>query len=187
MQQGHLNQWIDQAKTRDLARTADQQQQVPEAEVQPMVQVIHGPLNKAAAERLRDELAQAEAPREVLTVGHSQKRRHSQQSSGRSITFIEQDLRRVQLPHNDALVISLRIGPAMVQRVLIDQGSSAEVMYFNMFQALKIPTEDLQPTEVPLVGFNGAPIWPLGKITLSVREGSKTVDMDFIVVNVPSP
>ena len=90
-------------------------------------------------------------------------------------------------PHNDALVISIRIGPAMVRRVLVDQGSSAEVMYFNMFQALKIPAEDLHPTEVLLVGFNGAPVWPLGKITLPVRAGSKTMEMDFIVVNVPSP
>ena len=140
-----------------------------------MVQVIHGPLNKAAAERLRAELAQEEAPREVLTVGHSQKRRHSQQNSGLSITFTEQDLRRVQLPHNDALVISLRIGSAMVQRVLVDQGSSDEVMYFNMFQALNIPAEDLQPTEVPLVGFNGELVWPLGKITLPVIAGSRRV------------
>ena len=75
----------------------------------------------------------------------------------------------------------------MVQRVLVDQGSSAEVMYFNMFQALKIPADDLQPTEVPLVGFNGAPVWPLGKITLPIRADSKTLDMEFIVVNVPSP
>ena len=60
-------------------------------------------------------------------------------------------------------------------------------MYFNMFQALKILAEDLQPNEVSLVGFNGAPVWPLGKVTLSVRAGSKTVEMDFIVVNVLSP
>ena len=60
-------------------------------------------------------------------------------------------------------------------------------MYFNMFQALKIPAEDLQPTEVPFVGFNGGPVWPLGKITLPGRAGSSTVDTDFIVVNVTSP
>jgi hypothetical protein len=45
------------------------------------------------------------------------------------ISFSDSDLRDVQLPHNDPLVVTLRIGNYDVQRVLIDQGSFAEVMY----------------------------------------------------------
>jgi hypothetical protein len=41
------------------------------------------------------------------------------------ISFSDSDLRDVQLPHNDPLVVTLRIGNYDVQRVLIDQGSFA--------------------------------------------------------------
>uniref|UniRef100_A0A2N9GE52 Reverse transcriptase domain-containing protein n=1 Tax=Fagus sylvatica TaxID=28930 RepID=A0A2N9GE52_FAGSY len=42
------------------------------------------------------------------------------------ISFSDSDLKDVQLPHNDPLVITLRIGNYDVQRVLVDQGSFAE-------------------------------------------------------------
>uniref|UniRef100_A0A2N9H8G2 Retrotransposon gag domain-containing protein n=1 Tax=Fagus sylvatica TaxID=28930 RepID=A0A2N9H8G2_FAGSY len=44
-----------------------------------------------------------------------------------TISFSDSDLHDVQLPHNDPLVITLRIGNYDVKRVLVDQGSFAEV------------------------------------------------------------
>ncbi len=46
-----------------------------------------------------------------------------------TISFSDGDLKDVQLPHSDPLVITLRIGNYDVKRVLVDQGSFAEVMY----------------------------------------------------------
>ena len=46
-----------------------------------------------------------------------------------TISFSDSDLHDVQLPHNNPLVITLRIGNYDVKRVLVDQGSFAEVMY----------------------------------------------------------
>ncbi|XP_058202626.1 uncharacterized protein LOC131317062 [Rhododendron vialii] len=95
-----------------------------------------------------------------------------------SITFTEQDLQRVQTPHSDALVITVQISTHSVKRVLIDQGSSAEVMYLSLFKELKIPKSCLLPAEVPLIGFSGTPIWPLGRITLPVVTGSVASNLD---------
>jgi hypothetical protein len=39
---------------------------------------------------------------------------------GQTISFSNSDLKDVQLPHNDPLVITLRIGNYDVQRILID-------------------------------------------------------------------
>ncbi|XP_058211606.1 uncharacterized protein LOC131323781 [Rhododendron vialii] len=39
----------------------------------------------------------------------------------------------------------------------------------------------------PLVSFTEAPIWPLGMILLPVRAGSRVIDVEFVVVNSPSP
>ncbi|XP_058216863.1 uncharacterized protein LOC131327744 [Rhododendron vialii] len=71
-----------------------------------------------------------------------------------------------QLPHNDALVVTLRIETFNVRRVLVDQGSLVEVMYYYLFKDLKILDTNLHPSEVPLIEFNGALVWPLDMITL---------------------
>ena len=45
------------------------------------------------------------------------------------IRFSDEDKLGTLQPHNDALVITLRIGGYDVKRVLVDQGSAVEVMY----------------------------------------------------------
>ena len=60
-------------------------------------------------------------------------------------------------------------------------------MYYSMYKELGYRSEDLQPTDVPLVGFNVATIWPLGKIHLYVMIGSVTEHVEFVVVDCPSP
>lgn len=46
---------------------------------------------------------------------------------------------------------------------------------------------DLQPCSVPLIGFSGASVWPLGRITLPVTAGTRTFNMEFVVVKMSSP
>ncbi|XP_058189355.1 uncharacterized protein LOC131306941 [Rhododendron vialii] len=84
-------------------------------------------------------------------------------------------------------MVTLCIGTFNVQCVLVDQDNSVEVVYYSLFKDLKISDTDLRPSKVPLIRFNGAPIWPLGTITLPVRAGSVVLDMEFVVVDVPSP
>ena len=90
-------------------------------------------------------------------------------------------------PHDDALVIILRIGGNDVKRVMVDQGSAAEIMYPNLFKGLNLRTEDLTPYNSPLVSFEGKVIIPKGQIRLPVQTGSETVEVDFIVVDAYSP
>ena len=49
-------------------------------------------------------------------------------------------------PHDDALVIILRIGGYDVKRVMVDQGSAAEIMYLDLFKGLNLRTEDRRLT-----------------------------------------
>ena len=89
--------------------------------------------------------------------------------------------------HDDALVITLRIGGYDVKRVMVDQGSAAEIMYPDLYKGLNLRTEDLTPYSSPLVSFEGKVIIPKGQIRLPVQTGSKTVEVDFIVVDAYSP
>ena len=54
------------------------------------------------------------------------------------IGFSDEDKLRTLQPHDDALVVKLRIGGYDVKRVLIDQGSAMEVMYPDLYKGLKL-------------------------------------------------
>ncbi|XP_050242210.1 uncharacterized protein LOC126691192 [Quercus robur] len=49
------------------------------------------------------------------------------------INFSEDDARRLHHPHDDALVVSLQIGDYNMHRVLVDNGSSADILYYPAF------------------------------------------------------
>lgn len=51
-------------------------------------------------------------------------------------------------------------------RVMIDQGSGADVMYPDLFRGLELKNEDISKYTMPLVGFNGGLVIPEGRITL---------------------
>ena len=49
------------------------------------------------------------------------------------LSFLEEDKVGAIQPHNDALVITLRIGGYDVKRVMVDNGSGAEIMYPDLY------------------------------------------------------
>ena len=52
---------------------------------------------------------------------------------GPIIGFSEEDARCLRHPHDDALVISIRVGDYNMHRVLVDNGSSADILYYLVF------------------------------------------------------
>ena len=57
-------------------------------------------------------------------------------------------------PHDDASVVTLRIGGYDVKKVLVDQGSGVEIMYPNLFKGLELKVEDLTRYDSLLIGFD---------------------------------
>ena len=102
------------------------------------------------------------------------------------IGFSDEDKIGTIKPHDDALVITLRIGGYDVKRVMVDQGSAAEIMYPDLYKGLNLKVEDLTPYSSPLVSFEGKIIIPKGQVKLPVQTGSKVVEVDFIVVDAYS-
>ncbi|GAV67537.1 hypothetical protein CFOL_v3_11042 [Cephalotus follicularis] len=78
-----------------------------------------------------------------------------------------------------------------MKRILIDSGSSADILYKHAFDQLRILADQLKPMNTPLVGFAGEIVHPLGSIDLSVVVGTAPrqtqVQMTFLVVDTPSP
>ena len=70
-----------------------------------------------------------------------------------------------------------------MRRVLVDQGSGAEIMYPDLYKGLKLKPKDLVSYDSPLVGFDGKIVIPKGQIRLLVQVGLEIVDIDFIMVD----
>ena len=74
-----------------------------------------------------------------------------------------------------------------VRRVMVDQGSCAEIMYPDLYRGLNLKSKDLTVYDSPLVSFDGKVVIPKGQIRLPIQAGSETVEVDFIVVDAYSP
>ena len=57
-----------------------------------------------------------------------------QQRTNWDVSFNERDVRGVKQPHNDPLVIMLNIEGFNTKRILVDNGSSTDIIYLPAFQ-----------------------------------------------------
>ena len=62
-----------------------------------------------------------------------------------TISFTEEDTRQLRHPHDDALVINLSIADFNTRRVLVDNGSSVDIIYYIVFQQMRNNKERLLP------------------------------------------
>ena len=99
------------------------------------------------------------------------------------LSFSDADKLGTIQPHYDALVVTLRIGGYDVKRVMIDQGSAAEIMYPDFYKGLGLKPENLTTYNSPLVSFEGKMVIPKGQIRLPMQVGTDVVKVDFIVVD----
>ncbi|XP_010262512.1 PREDICTED: uncharacterized protein LOC104601030 [Nelumbo nucifera] len=100
------------------------------------------------------------------------------------IYFTEDDARGVQYPHDDALIVKMIINDFKVKRILVDSGSSTDILFLEAFKKMQLERKDLQPTDVPLVGFSRDVVKPLGRIKVLVTARSEHT---FLVVATLSP
>ncbi|XP_065620865.1 uncharacterized protein LOC112016667 [Quercus suber] len=128
-------------------------------------------------------LSVAQLPTEDLRTGSKRSRRNLPPA----LSFSEEDKIGTIQPHEDALIITLRIGGYDVKRVMVDGGSAAEVMCPDFYKGLGLKPEDLTPYSSPLMSFDGKLIIPKGIIRLPIQTGPVVVEVNFVVVDTYSP
>ncbi|XP_042951997.1 uncharacterized protein LOC122289093 [Carya illinoinensis] len=106
------------------------------------------------------------------------------------ISFDEEDRQGVLYPHDDALVITLVIANYTTRQVLVDNGSFANILFWEAFVKIGIDVDKLRLSPTPLKGFSGDTIQPIEAITLPVTVGTGTRTTTtmtvFLVVKAPS-
>ena len=104
--------------------------------------------------------------------------------------FLEEDARGVKQPYDDLLVVMLMIKGFNTRRVLVGNGSSADIIYLFAFQQLKLDLKRLRPLESLIVSFSGDKVYLRGIVTLTVTAGSYPLQVtnkhNFLVVDSPS-
>lgn len=102
------------------------------------------------------------------------------------ILFDEEDSKWVLYPHSDAFMVTMLIANITNLRILIDNSSSAYILFWDAFIQIGIDSNRLCPTPMPLQGFSGDVVKFLGTITLSVLTGkaakTTTTMANFLVV-----
>ena len=95
-----------------------------------------------------------------------------------------------QHPHDDPLVIRVVIANKTVHRVLVNNGSSADIIFASTFDKMGIGREKLEPVNAHLRGFSGERVLPLGSIQLGLTLGDPpyqaTTAVRFLIVDATS-
>ncbi|XP_074351855.1 uncharacterized protein LOC141691003 [Apium graveolens] len=145
---GYLGEWIDKVKQRRGSddKGKDERQPLRVEDVEKSTEVkfqragsiraifgghpFVGDSNRALERNAR------EARHPPLTNIHSLEDRSSKIFKGESadITFRERESRWVHHPHNDVLVITMLIGAMNVHQVFLDNGSSANILYYSTYK-----------------------------------------------------
>ncbi|XP_068504074.1 uncharacterized protein [Phaseolus vulgaris] len=106
------------------------------------------------------------------------------------LIFTKVDLRDVAPHDNDSVVISVVIAGRKVYCVLVDQGSSANVMFWTTFNKLQLSPDLLRPYTGCMYGFAGDQVEVRGHLELrtTFTDGivSCTENIRYLVVNAPS-
>jgi hypothetical protein len=108
-----------------------------------------------------------------------------------SITFTEEDFKLKFMNHNDAMVNEVNIAGWVIGKILVDNGSSADILFLKTFEKMNLTQHMLHPPEYPLQGFGGKPIKPVGKVSLPISFGdldnTRTETLTFDVVDIYHP
>jgi len=71
------------------------------------------------------------------------------------ITFTDEDFKAPDPDHDDPMVISIEVVEYGIGKVLVDQGSSVNILYWKTFRKMNLSEDLIVPYNEQIVGFSG--------------------------------
>ncbi|XP_072083590.1 uncharacterized protein [Arachis hypogaea] len=107
------------------------------------------------------------------------------------ISFSPEDYKAADRNLEDPVVITAQVGEPLVKKILMDPGSSTDVLFYSTFQKMNLSDKLLQPSSGELVGFSGERVSIRGYIWLQTTFGdypnNRTLEIQYLVVDCKSP
>ncbi|KAL0412321.1 UNVERIFIED_CONTAM: hypothetical protein Sradi_1433800 [Sesamum radiatum] len=104
--------------------------------------------------------------------------------------FYQEECSGPRIPDYDALVITALLAIYEIERVFIDSGSSADILFGEAYNQMQLGDVPLEAVDTLLYGFDGEVVHPRGMISLPLTLGTfpfrKTCLLKFLVVDIPS-
>ncbi|XP_074300130.1 uncharacterized protein LOC141631344 [Silene latifolia] len=137
---------------------------------------------------------------ELCGLTYSAAKRHATQTKGDkpefscrisrqdlpAVTFDETDAQNTTEQHHDALIITLPIGNCEVRKILVDTGSSVNLIMLETLKGMRFSEKDLATKEVTLVGFSGETKHSLGEIVIPTYANGVNKQVRYLVIDGPS-
>jgi hypothetical protein len=109
----------------------------------------------------------------------------------RALIFDARDVDLRSAPHIDAMVINCSVAGWDLHKVLVDNGSQADIIFLHAFDRISINHSLLKPSDNPLYGFGGKGTFPVGKIELPLSFGvapnARSEQITFDIVDMVYP
>ena len=178
---GHLKQYVhatggQRKTTQDLAIQSLACLTAPKV----VINYIHeGPVDERySSKQKRQRLLCAAFVREWVNFVQPNFSEESMHPVDGTVTFAS----RVLQPHKDALVLTLGISGFDVRRVLVDLGSSVDLLQMSAYKQMGRSPSILENLRRLLSRFNGATTTSQGDVVLPVQVGLVTLNVQFSMV-----
>ncbi|CAA0843081.1 Unknown protein, partial [Striga hermonthica] len=94
-------------------------------------------------------------------------------------------------PHSDALVITAPIMAIKIDRIMVNTGAYASILYYSTFKKMGIERKEVHPCREWIQEFNGQMTTPVGQVTLPIRfrekgQPTRMILETFKIVDCPS-
>ena len=106
------------------------------------------------------------------------------------LSFTNDEARRLIHPHMDALVVTFSVANGKVFHILINTGSSTDILFVSAFCQMNVGGATTRPIKTPLYWFGKERVYTEGAIQLPVTFGQRSAQVtqmvNFLLVDQPS-
>ncbi|GAV82254.1 hypothetical protein CFOL_v3_25706, partial [Cephalotus follicularis] len=142
IRKGHLRKYVDRETPRgrreQRREEAPRRGEEPQQKPRDVIHTISGGV-ASGGDHKNARKAYGRQSLAVQQVHHNKRLRTG--GDDEVICFSEVDYEGVRLPHDDPVVVTLMVELFTTKRILIDSGSSADILYKHAFDQLKIPVQ----------------------------------------------
>ncbi|XP_011090633.1 uncharacterized protein LOC105171273 [Sesamum indicum] len=176
----------NRSRSRDRHSNSMREDRVPatkeNAPIKGVIHTIAGGPSGGNSRRMRKQYERASGSNRIREFVMNVKKKEE-------ISFSSKDKQQEIESLNDPMVIRMDIANFIVHKVLVDNESSADIIFKDVVKRMGLEHAKLEPVKTLLVGFGGSEVTSLGTIELPVSIADeprrRTLMVRFLVVDTP--